>query len=265
MAYTKLFSSIVTSTIWSEDDRTRIVWITMLALADKNGEVQASIPGLAKVAGVSIDACESAIQRFLSPDPYSRTKDDEGRRIEEIQGGWMLLNYGKYRLMASKDEARASNAERQRRHRDRQKRNGKGVTGNGSVTHHRDIAEAEAEAEKENSEKSNDFSSSLSLPTRTPSRKRSAELSPEQESEFSQFWQAYPKRTGRGLAEQAWAKMRPPLPEVLAALEWQRNQPDWLKELGQFIPMPSTYLNQKRWLDQPAEVVVAAHDPANPF
>ncbi len=34
MAYTKLFHSIVTSTIWRETDPTRIVWITMLALAE---------------------------------------------------------------------------------------------------------------------------------------------------------------------------------------------------------------------------------------
>lgn len=82
--YTKLFNSIVTSTIWTEDDKTRIVWITMLAIADKNGEVQGSIPGLARIAGVAVDDCRIAIGKFLSPDLDSRTKDDEGRRIEEI-------------------------------------------------------------------------------------------------------------------------------------------------------------------------------------
>lgn len=155
MAYTKLFASIVTSTIWTADDKTRIVWITMMALADKNGEVHASIPGLARVAGVDLAACEAAITAFLSPDPYSRTPDEEGRRIEKIDGGWALLNHSKYRLMASKDEAKASNAERQRRFRERKAKTGEKVTrrdekvteNNGSVTQGRDIAEAEAEAE----------------------------------------------------------------------------------------------------------------------
>lgn len=123
LAYTKLFSSIVNSTIWQEDDPTRIVWITMLATADKNGEIHASIPGLARLAGVSIQATEAALVKFLAPDRYSRTQDDEGRRIDSIDGGWMLLNYQKYRRMASLDEQAEKNAERQRRFRERHKRN----------------------------------------------------------------------------------------------------------------------------------------------
>jgi hypothetical protein len=125
MAYTKLFNSIITSTIWSEDDKTRIVWITMLAIADKNGEVQGSIPGLARIAGVSIEATRIAIRKFLSPDPDSRTKDDGGRRIEEIEGGWFLINHRKYREMASKEEAKEAEAKRKARYRARVARNGK--------------------------------------------------------------------------------------------------------------------------------------------
>jgi hypothetical protein len=74
-----------------------VIWITMLAMCDKNGEVAASIPGLAKTAGVSLEKTEIALQKFLSPDKYSRTKDHEGRRVEEIDGGWLLLNHAAYR------------------------------------------------------------------------------------------------------------------------------------------------------------------------
>ena len=156
IGYTKLFSSIVTSTIWVESDRTRIVWITMLAMADRNGEIQASIPGLARLAGVPIPDCEEALAKFIAPDPYSRTPDDEGRRIEKIEGGWALLNHAKYREMASRDDSKAANTERQRRHREKEKRNAT-VTpcnatvtlGNAKVTPTLHIAEAEAEAEAE--------------------------------------------------------------------------------------------------------------------
>lgn len=158
MAYTKLFQSILTSTIWVEPDRTRIVWITMLALADKNGEVQASIPGLARVAGVPISDCEDAITRFLAPDPYSRTPDDEGRRIEKIEGGWVLLNHEKYRRLASKDESKEAAAERQRRKRERDDRNNRSVSRpvtpchalSRSVTENRDIAEADTDTDADN-------------------------------------------------------------------------------------------------------------------
>ena len=147
--YTKLFSTIVTSTIWQEPDRTRIVWITMLALSDKNGEIHASIPGLARIAGVPTADCEAAINAFLSPDTYSRTPEHEGRRIAKIDGGWELLNFQKYRLLASTADTLAKNATRQKRFRDR---NGKVTDSNASVTPSnggvtQDTLKAEADAD----------------------------------------------------------------------------------------------------------------------
>ena len=124
MSYTKLFNSIITSTIWMENNDTRIVWITMLAMADKNGEVQASVPGLARVAGVQTESCREALAKFLSPDPDSRTKDDDGKRIEPIEGGWRLLNHRKYREMCSREEQKASEAKRKADYRAKIKRNG---------------------------------------------------------------------------------------------------------------------------------------------
>ena len=162
MSYTKLFNSILTSSVWGECHTTRIVWITMLALANQNGEVEATIPGLARLASVTIEECETAIACFLAPDPYSRTKADNGRRIEKIDGGWYLLNYAEHRRRASKADATEKNAERQKRFRDRHERNATVTHSNATVTHsnatvthsnatvtvERDIAEAEAEAEK---------------------------------------------------------------------------------------------------------------------
>jgi hypothetical protein len=168
VTYTKLFSSIVTSTVWSEDHETRIVWITMLAMADKNGEVQGSIPGLARIAAVSLDGCRNAIRKFLSPDEDSRTKDDEGRRIEEIDGGWHLLNYGKYREMASKEEQVAKATARTQRYRERQKRNLStalstdcdGAVHAQSTLVHGLATEAEAEAEAESKKERGDADAS---------------------------------------------------------------------------------------------------------
>lgn len=147
--YTKLASHLVTSSIWGESNETRIVWITMLALSDKNGEVMASLPGLARVASISVEDVERAIENLSSPDEYSRTKDHEGRRIQQIDGGWIILNYKKHRAMFSAEDRREKNAERQRRFRDKvTPSNGdalRGVTGrdsNVSVTPNRDIAES---------------------------------------------------------------------------------------------------------------------------
>jgi len=82
----------------------------MLAMTDECGVVGASIPGLAARAGVSVESCNAAIAKFLAPDPYSRTKAFEGRRIEEIDGGWRLLNHAKYRDIMSTEERREYHA-----------------------------------------------------------------------------------------------------------------------------------------------------------
>lgn len=116
-SYTKLFNSIVTSTVWVEPNPVRIVWLTMLALADRNGCVAGSIPGLASVARVSVKECEDAISKFLGPDTYSRTKEYEGRRIAEIDGGWLLLNHAKFRAIRDEEARREQTREATRRYR----------------------------------------------------------------------------------------------------------------------------------------------------
>lgn len=121
--YTKLFNSILDSTIWQESSETRLLWITMLAMSDKSGEVLASIPGLAKRAGITIQECETGLSVLLSPDPYSRTPEHEGRRIAIIDGGWRLLNHGKYRALLSADERREYNRMKQAEHRAKTKSN----------------------------------------------------------------------------------------------------------------------------------------------
>lgn len=105
------------STIWREDAETKVVWVTMLLMADRDGIVEASVPGLADRARVSVDKTRQALKRFQEPDADSRTPDHEGRRIEVIRGGWHILNYDHYRQKASKDEAADKHAARQARYR----------------------------------------------------------------------------------------------------------------------------------------------------
>lgn len=103
--YVKVFNSMLHSTVWLADDKTRLVWLTMLMLVDRDGVVEASVPGLAAAARVSVEACERALDSFLSPDPFSRTADEGGRRIAVVDGGWRILNYQKYREKMSKADS----------------------------------------------------------------------------------------------------------------------------------------------------------------
>lgn len=120
--YTKLFTTILDSTIWQESKETRLVWITMLAMKDKQQIVQASVPGLAKRAGVEVTECEVALARLKAPDPYSRTKAHEGRRVEEVEGGWLILNGAKYRELMSREDRREYQRVKQAEYRRRKKK-----------------------------------------------------------------------------------------------------------------------------------------------
>ena len=117
--YTKLFQSMLASTVWREPNELRIVWVTMLLMAGKDGIVEASIPGLADFARVSVEACRAAVARLEGPDEDSRSKDYDGARIRPIDGGWILVNHAKYRAKMGPDERREYNRVKQAEHRQR--------------------------------------------------------------------------------------------------------------------------------------------------
>ena len=80
------------------------------------------------------------------------------------------------------------------------------------------------------------------------------EKKPESCESFLTFWTAYPRREGKGKAEESWKKMgcTAILAQILKAVEAAKTTEQWKKDNGQFIPMPATWLNQKRWEDEPA-------------
>jgi hypothetical protein len=147
MGYTKLFSSIITSSIWSEDDKTRIMWITMLATSDARGFVSGAVPGMAKVAGMSIEDAERSIDKLCSPDKWSRTKDHDGRRLLVVDGGWKIVNYQKFRDAGRSQERKEYLREKQRERRMRAAQNVNHCQPLSTIVNpSQPIAEAEAEA-----------------------------------------------------------------------------------------------------------------------
>lgn len=148
-SFTKVFSTLLDSTIWTEPHATRVVWITMLAMSDRKGRVSASVPGLARRAGVSREECDAALSTLLGPDPYSRTKDFEGRRIRPIDGGWQVINYQKYRDMRDEEERREYQRAWDRANRPVRRRI---PTKSDLARQHPTKADADADADAENTE-----------------------------------------------------------------------------------------------------------------
>jgi len=68
---------------------------------------------------------------------------------------------------------------------------------------------------------------------------------------FDEFWNQYPKKVGKDKALIAWKKKKPKVDVVLKALHWQKQSDQWTKNDGQFIPNPTTYINEGRWQDEP--------------
>lgn len=147
--YNKLFSKIVTSSIWLEPTPTRMIWITFLALMDEDGFAPvASVANLAHTARIDLQDAIKAVEILESPDENSGDKDHEGRRIERVPGGWIVLNACKYRDIVTRAVAREHTRERVRRFRAKQAGNADVTPANVLVTQSEAETYTEAEAEK---------------------------------------------------------------------------------------------------------------------
>lgn len=82
----------------------------------------------------------------------------------------------------------------------------------------------------------------------------SAQMQSEKEPiEFLKFWENYPKKKSKQEALRAWLKLKPDpelQTEILQAIENSKLDPQWLKNNGDYIPLPASWLNGKRWEDE---------------
>jgi hypothetical protein len=138
MAFVKLDCGMLDSSIWG-DREARELFITALLMAEPvelvkpkkqlevrtlaetgfevpagwYGFVAASGTGIIKRAGMEMEAGLAALERLGAPEYESRTPYFEGRRLVRIEGGYLALNFQRYR---EKDHTAA---ERSRRYRER--------------------------------------------------------------------------------------------------------------------------------------------------
>lgn len=159
--YNKLFTKILDSSIWLESAPTRLVWLTFIAVMDEHGFVQFAAPAnVAHRARVTLEEAEEALHTLESPDPNSSNPNNDGRRIERVPGGWMVLNAKDHRDMVTRAIQKEQTKTRVQRFREK-KRNG-----NAPVTPSEAVADASSKAEKAYGD------------------------------QFEVIWSAYPKRAG---------------------------------------------------------------------
>ena len=252
--YTKLHASILASTIWGEDNHVRILWITLLAMADRHGEVNASIPGLSQMARLTIEEVQDGLKCLMAPDPYSRTKTDDGRRVREIEGGWFLINYPDYRDKFSADERRAYKAAKQREYRARGNRKCPRVDTKSTTGQSGYIAEAEAEAVPPAVPKGDDNDSHDSKNPKEPETTKGS--SPKElKQQLESIYEAYPRKVGKPAALRAIEKAIKERGAVFvldATERYAAKVEEWPQADRCFVPHPATWFNQQRFNDDPA-------------
>ena len=240
--YGKIFASMYNGSLYGQWQAI-VTFQQMIVLCDIDGVVDMTPQAIAARTSIPLDIIQEGIRILEQPDKYSRTPDAEGRRIDRLdyhrEWGWVIVNYKKYRHLIDAETVREQNRERQRRFKDKHK-----VTvGNAHLTEDNGRSlqvEEEAEVEVKN---------------KTPCASGDALM-----TRFATFWLAYPKKRSRGDAEKVWKRIKPNEQlhdRILHALEQAKTSADWLKENGQFIPHPATWLNAKGWEDELSPQAVA--------
>ncbi len=88
-----LFSKIVDSSIWLEPDYVVKVFITMMAKKDSDQVVRGSAFNIAQWAKKTEKEVLDALKILAAPDTKRLEKQPfEGRRVQKVEDGWLILN-----------------------------------------------------------------------------------------------------------------------------------------------------------------------------
>jgi hypothetical protein len=121
--FAPLWSGIVDSSIWDEPDYVVKVFLTMMALKDADQICRLNTYQLATRARKSELEVIDALRILSSPDTRRIGEQEfEGRRVQAVEEGFLLLNGVKYTKMMSEEMARRRNARAQAAYRERQRK-----------------------------------------------------------------------------------------------------------------------------------------------
>lgn len=121
-SWTPLWSQAVESSLWDEPDAVVKVFLTMMALKDEDHVCRYDAYALARKSRKTEVEVLEILKILASPDTKKLTPQPfEGRRIQAVEGGWLILNGEKYREMVQREMKRRRDARAARAYRERQK------------------------------------------------------------------------------------------------------------------------------------------------
>jgi len=185
--YGKLFEMMYDGTL-VEDWRALVTFQQMIILCDADGVIDMTPQAISRRTGIPIEHIKAGIEVLEQGDPYSRSPDEDGRRIKRLDDhrpwGWYIVNHDKYKNRRDADEVRARNRERKRRQRERDKQG----TVDDDISHVKspnvwDVTQGHAE--------------SRHTDTDTDTEKKENIKKKKDQIPFDQFWSVYPHKQGK--------------------------------------------------------------------
>ena len=106
MAYTVLDSEFAGSTMLKHGPDVVACWMLLLATTDKLGESYMQPSAAASLLRIDDERANRAFEILQAPDPGSKNREFEGRRIiRQENGKWLVVSHGKYQARASRSWA----------------------------------------------------------------------------------------------------------------------------------------------------------------
>src|SRR5258707_12754898 len=123
--FAKVFEQIYDSSI-AEDYNCRRMFMDLLVLADPNGAVDMTHEAIARRPNVPFDEVVRYVTLLCQPDPKSRSKMEEGKRLVPLDKnrdwGWKIVNYQHYRKLKDEESRRSYFRDAQRKSRAKKKK-----------------------------------------------------------------------------------------------------------------------------------------------
>lgn len=189
--YGKLFASMYDGTLYGKW-QALVTFQQLIILCTPDGVIDMTPQQISGRTSIPLEIIQAGISDLEAPDPFSRTPDAEGRRIERLDDhrpwGWRIVNHEKYKNLISQEQKREADRERMRL-----KRASQDVADSRGTS--RDVADVAHSYSESDSDSRKNVKSAK--PTTDPSW-------------FAEFKSLYPKRSGdpnwRGAVRAAHAR-----------------------------------------------------------
>ncbi len=220
--YGKFHASAFTGSMRGAGPTRFAVWAYIIAHTNQHSVVELNPEIIGFMIGCSTEEVQEAIDFLCSPDPRSRSKVEEGRRlVKEGEFQYFVPTHEVYRNMKTSEEKKEYNRIKKQEQRERESTDGEDVKPPVKDVKNVNASEASTKAKAESP-----------IP-----------------SGWDEFWGLYPKKVAKDQALKAWKKLHPSqdlratiqadVAERKTSSKWQRG----------FAPNPATYLNGARWND----------------